>query len=54
MGTLANVFIGIIVYPAMAIYILSVIYIMFRTDVVVTFLEPKKVDPNAQIWLENE
>ncbi|KAJ0570572.1 putative NRAMP family protein [Helianthus annuus] len=49
----ANVFIGIIVFPAMAIYILSVIYLMFRKDVVVTFIEPEKVDLNAQISLEN-
>ncbi|KAJ0570573.1 putative NRAMP family protein [Helianthus annuus] len=49
----ANVFIGIIVFPAMAIYIVSVIYLMFRKDVVVTFSEPEKVDPNSQISLEN-
>ncbi|MFS7938419.1 putative NRAMP family protein [Helianthus anomalus] len=49
----ANVFIGIIVFPAMAIYIVSVIYLMFRKDVVVTFIEPEKVDPNSQISLEN-
>ncbi|KAI7740857.1 hypothetical protein M8C21_006499 [Ambrosia artemisiifolia] len=49
----ANVFIGIIVFPAMAIYILSVIYLMFRKDVVVTFIEPEKVDPNAEINMEN-
>ncbi|KAJ0789530.1 putative NRAMP family protein [Helianthus annuus] len=49
----ANVFIGIIVFPAMAIYIVSVIYLMFRKDVVVTFTEPEKVDPNSQISLEN-
>ncbi|KAM0008552.1 putative NRAMP family protein [Helianthus debilis subsp. tardiflorus] len=49
----ANVFIGIIVFPATAIYIVSVIYLMFRKDVVVTFIEPEKVDPNSQISLEN-
>ncbi|KAI7740858.1 hypothetical protein M8C21_006500 [Ambrosia artemisiifolia] len=49
----ANVFIGIIVFPAMAIYIVSVIYLMFRKDVVVTFIEPEKVEPNAQISMEN-
>ncbi|KAI3772464.1 hypothetical protein L6452_03650 [Arctium lappa] len=41
-----NVFIGIIVFPIMAIYILSVIYLMFRKDVVVTFVEPPNIDPN--------
>ncbi|KAI3821385.1 hypothetical protein L1987_08952 [Smallanthus sonchifolius] len=49
----ANVFIGILVFPAMAIYIGSVIYLVFRKDVVVTFIEPTKVDPSAQICMEN-
>ncbi|XP_076951134.1 metal transporter Nramp7.2-like [Bidens hawaiensis] len=39
----ANVFIGILVFPAMTIYILSVIYLMFRKDRVTTFIEPEKV-----------
>ncbi|KAK9167437.1 hypothetical protein Scep_002628 [Stephania cephalantha] len=38
----ANVFIGIIVFPLMAIYILSVIYLMFRKDQAVTFIDPCK------------
>ncbi|KAJ9548336.1 hypothetical protein OSB04_020879 [Centaurea solstitialis] len=42
-----NVLIGIIVFPVMAIYILSVIYLMFRKDVVVTFVEPSNIDPNC-------
>nr|WMV64478.1 metal transporter NRAMP5 [Iris lactea] len=33
----ANVFIGIIVFPLMAIYILSVLYLTFRKDTAVTF-----------------
>ncbi|KVH94766.1 Natural resistance-associated macrophage protein [Cynara cardunculus var. scolymus] len=49
----ANVFIGIIVFPIMAVYILSVLYLMFRKDVVVTFVEPTKRDPNAQVSMEN-
>ncbi|PWA62950.1 metal transporter NRAT1 [Artemisia annua] len=49
----ANVFIGILVFPVMAIYILSVIYLMFRKDVVTTFIEPTKFDPNAQISMES-
>ncbi|KAL8244392.1 hypothetical protein R6Q59_010650 [Mikania micrantha] len=49
----ANVFIGILVFPAMAIYIVSVIYLMFRKDVVTTFIEPEKVDPHAHISMEN-
>ncbi|KAJ9565382.1 hypothetical protein OSB04_001348 [Centaurea solstitialis] len=49
----ANVFIGIIVFPIMAIYILSVLYLMFRKDVVVTFVEPTNRDPNAQVNMES-
>ena len=41
-----------LVFPIMAIYILSVIYLMFRKDVVVTFIEPPKSDPNAQDIME--
>ncbi|KAM7255818.1 hypothetical protein ACFE04_011559 [Oxalis oulophora] len=37
-----NVFIGILVFPLMAIYILSVIYLTFRKDTVVTFIQPIK------------
>ncbi|KAF3632990.1 Metal transporter Nramp1 [Capsicum annuum] len=39
-----NVLIGIIVFPSMAIYILAVIYLMFRKDTVVTYIEPSKDD----------
>ncbi|KAK6246254.1 NRAMP family - like 6 [Theobroma cacao] len=48
-----NVFIGIIVFPLMAIYILSVIYLTFRKDTVVTYIEPDKNDPTAQAWMES-
>ncbi|KAI3464542.1 hypothetical protein Pfo_021205 [Paulownia fortunei] len=48
-----NVFVGIIVFPLMAIYIISVIYLMFRKDKVVTFIEPTKFDPIAQTRMEN-
>ncbi|KAK1301209.1 Metal transporter Nramp5 [Acorus calamus] len=34
-----NVFVGIIVFPIMAIYIISVIYLMFRKDITVTFVD---------------
>ncbi|CAI0395678.1 unnamed protein product [Linum tenue] len=37
-----KVFIGIIVFPLMAIYVLAVIYLTFRKDVVVTYIEPVK------------
>lgn len=49
----ANVFIAILVFPVMAIYIVAVIYLMFRKDVVTTFIEPEKVDPSAQISMES-
>ncbi|CAL5384873.1 unnamed protein product [Camellia sinensis] len=39
----ATVFIGIIVFPIMAIYIIAVIYLMFRKDVVVTFIQPTNI-----------
>ncbi|KAA3453786.1 metal transporter Nramp6-like [Gossypium australe] len=49
-----NVFIGIIVFPLMAIYVLAVIYLTFRKDTVVTYIEPEKnVDPAAQSWMES-
>ncbi|XP_057521234.1 metal transporter Nramp7.2-like [Amaranthus tricolor] len=37
---IGNVFIGIVVFPLMAIYILSVIYLMLRKDRVVTYIDP--------------
>lgn len=40
----ANVFIGLVVFPFMAIYIGSVIYLAFRKDHVVTYVEPEKPD----------
>ncbi|GAV85909.1 Nramp domain-containing protein [Cephalotus follicularis] len=48
-----NVFIGIIVFPLMAIYILSVIYLTFRKDTVVTFIDSTKDDPIAQAHIED-
>ncbi|CAK7346938.1 unnamed protein product [Dovyalis caffra] len=47
-----NVFIGIVVFPLMAIYILSVIYLTFRKDTVVTYVEPVKNDPNLEANME--
>ncbi|KAG7032815.1 Metal transporter Nramp5, partial [Cucurbita argyrosperma subsp. argyrosperma] len=49
----ANVFIGIVVFPLMAVYILAVIYLTFRKDRVVTYIEPQKPDPMAQAHLES-
>lgn len=40
----ANVFIGILVFPLMAVYILAVIYLTFRKDAVITFVDPTKPD----------
>ncbi|KAL2467762.1 Metal transporter Nramp6 [Forsythia ovata] len=48
-----NVFIGIIVFPLMAVYIMSVIYLACRKDTVVTFIEPTKSDPITQMRMEN-
>ncbi|XP_030520657.1 metal transporter Nramp5-like [Rhodamnia argentea] len=41
----ANVFVGIIVFPLMAVYIFAIIYLTFRRDTVVTFIEPTKHNP---------
>ncbi|KAJ8531132.1 hypothetical protein K7X08_025863 [Anisodus acutangulus] len=41
---IGNVFIGVVVFPLMAIYILSVIYLMFRKDTAVTYIDPIKDD----------
>lgn len=49
----ANVFIGIVVFPLMATYILAVIYLTFRKDRVVTYIEPEKDDPMGQAHLES-
>lgn len=49
----ATVFIGILVFPLMAIYIVAVIYLTVRKDTVVTFIEPTKNDPAAQIEMES-
>lgn len=54
-----NVFIGIIVFPLMAIYLLAVVYLTFRKDTVVTFIDQdnsgpthggKKLDNSNQIF----
>ncbi|KAB5557214.1 hypothetical protein DKX38_008123 [Salix brachista] len=47
-----NIFVGIIVFPLMAIYILSVAYLAFRKDSVETFLGPNKNDPHQQTNME--
>ncbi|XP_030935735.1 metal transporter Nramp5-like isoform X2 [Quercus lobata] len=40
----ANVFVGLLVFPLMLLYILAVIYLTIRKDTVVTFVEPVKHD----------
>ncbi|KAJ1382544.1 NRAMP family [Sesbania bispinosa] len=47
----ANVFIGIIVFPLMTMYIISVIYLTFRKDSVKIFVEMKN-DPVIQTHME--
>ncbi|KAL9229254.1 hypothetical protein vseg_004740 [Gypsophila vaccaria] len=49
----ANVFIGLVVFPLMGIYIISIIYLMFRKDRVVTYIDPSKLGPNGQDYLES-
>ncbi|KAF5467935.1 hypothetical protein F2P56_012139 [Juglans regia] len=48
----ANVFVGLIVFPLMAIYILAVIYLTFRKDTAITYIEPTKDTPAAQNNME--
>ncbi|KAK8481119.1 hypothetical protein V6N12_011649, partial [Hibiscus sabdariffa] len=40
-----NVMIGIVVFPLMVLYIIAVIYLTFRKDVVVTYIQPQKDEP---------
>ncbi|XP_059630311.1 metal transporter Nramp7.2-like [Cornus florida] len=50
----ANVLVGMVVFPLMAIYISSVIYLMFRKDKVETWVETTKLEnPNAQTIMED-
>ncbi|XP_057490522.1 LOW QUALITY PROTEIN: metal transporter Nramp7.2-like [Actinidia eriantha] len=49
----ATVFIGILVFPLMGVYIISVIYLMFRKDMVTTFIDPTKHDPTIQTRMED-
>ncbi|CDP10960.1 unnamed protein product [Coffea canephora] len=53
LSKVGNVFIGILVFPLMAVYIVAVFYLMFRKDTIDTFKEPAKYDPNAQIHMED-
>ncbi|KAI9097779.1 hypothetical protein K1719_025550 [Acacia pycnantha] len=47
----ANVFIGIIVFPLMVIYIVSIIYLALRKDTIETYIEAKD-DPTVQNHME--
>ncbi|XP_042515275.1 uncharacterized protein LOC122089621 [Macadamia integrifolia] len=47
-----NVFIGIFVFPLMVIYILSLFYLTFRKDTVVTFIDAPELDHNVQTQME--
>ncbi|KAK1361656.1 Metal transporter Nramp5-like protein [Heracleum sosnowskyi] len=50
----ANIFIGIIVFPFIAIYIISVTYLMFRKDTTSTFIDTTKtVESNDVFELEH-
>ena len=48
-----NVIIGIIVFPFMAIYILAIIYLTFRKDTAVTYIDPVMNDPNLEAKMES-
>ncbi|CAN1176089.1 Metal transporter Nramp5 [Linum perenne] len=48
LNKVGKVFIGILVFPLMAIYVLAVIYLTFRKDVVVTYIEPVKNESAAE------
>ncbi|XP_058184472.1 metal transporter Nramp7.2-like [Rhododendron vialii] len=41
----ATVFIAIIVFPMMVIYVASIIYLMWRKDTVVTYIDTTKIEP---------
>ena len=45
-------FIGILVFPIMAMYIIAVIYLTLRKDTVTTFIEPEKDVPTVQNHME--
>ncbi|RDY08367.1 Metal transporter Nramp5, partial [Mucuna pruriens] len=47
----ANVFIGIIVFPLMALYVIAVIYLTLRKDTVKTYIETKN-EPAMQTHME--
>lgn len=40
----ATLFIGILVFPSMAIYVIAMVYLVFRKDTVVTLIEPIKLE----------
>ncbi|XP_065882000.1 metal transporter Nramp7.2-like [Euphorbia lathyris] len=48
-----NVFIGILVFPLIAVYIIAVIYLTFRKDTAVTFIEPVKDEMETGISKSN-
>ncbi|KAJ6335712.1 hypothetical protein OIU78_012343 [Salix suchowensis] len=48
-----NVIIGIVVFPFMAIYISSIIYLTFRKDTAVTYIDPVTNDPNLEAKMES-
>ncbi|XP_042513072.1 metal transporter Nramp5-like, partial [Macadamia integrifolia] len=50
---IGNVFIGIFVFPLMAIYIFSLIYLTFRKDAVVTFIDTPDIDAGNDVYRED-
>ncbi|XP_021725645.1 metal transporter Nramp5-like [Chenopodium quinoa] len=47
LSRISNVFIGIAVFPLIALYVVGVIYLMFRKDRVVTFVDSLELSSNA-------
>lgn len=50
----ATVLIAILVFPIMAVYIVSIIYLMWRKDTVVTFIDTTKNDTNDQAGIDHD
>ncbi|KAL9665768.1 hypothetical protein QQ045_000089 [Rhodiola kirilowii] len=42
LSKVANVFIGLLVFPLMLVYLLAVLYLTFRKDIVETYIDPSK------------
>ncbi|KAJ8773391.1 hypothetical protein K2173_028568 [Erythroxylum novogranatense] len=48
-----NIFIGLIVFPLMVVYILAVLYLTFKKDTAVTYIEPAKSNTEVESKIES-